>query len=125
MSRLRLLLPAFATLVCCFGTGTVTASAHNAAYIYVDGRCLQVGSLKDAPVVGPGAPQNALGELDLIYDPRNGVDLSDQYGARLAAIKGQSRLLQAIARCDLVRGSATALPSPSLAVRQHSRRTPR
>jgi hypothetical protein len=93
MSRLRLLLPAFATVVFCFGAGTVTASAHNAAHIYVDGRCLEVGSFKDAPLVGRGAPQDALGELDLIYDPRNGVDVSDQYGARLAAIKGQTPLL--------------------------------
>ena len=93
MSRLRLLLPAFATLVLCLGAGTVTASAHNAAHIDIDGRCLEVGSNKDAPLVGPGAPQDALGELDLIYDPRNGVDVSDQSGARLAAIKGNTRLL--------------------------------
>jgi hypothetical protein len=73
--------------------GAPTASAHNAGHIYLDGRCLEVGSSKDAPLVGQGAPQDALGELDLIYDPKNGVDLSDQYGARLAAIRGNTPIL--------------------------------
>jgi hypothetical protein len=73
--------------------GASTASAHNAGHIYLDGRCLEVGSSKDAPLVGQGAPQDALGELDLIYDPKNGVDLSDQYGARLAAIQGNTPIL--------------------------------
>lgn len=69
------------------------ASAHNAAHIYIDGRCLEVGSLKDAPLVGQGAPQNALGQLDKIYDPVNGIDVSDQYGARWAATRGNTPLL--------------------------------
>ena len=93
MSRFRLLLPALAIAITCLGPGAGAASAHNAAHIFIDGRCLEVGSSKDAPLVGPGAPQDALGELDLIYDPKNGVDVSDQYGARLAAIKGNTPLL--------------------------------
>ena len=92
MSRLRFVLPAVMIAVLSLATGGVSASAHNAAYILIDGRCLQVGSLKDAPLVGPGAPQDALGELDLIYDPKTGADLTDQYGARLAAIKGKTPL---------------------------------
>ena len=88
MRKLALL---FATLVA--AAGASTASAHNAGHIFIDGRCLEVGSNKDAPLVGQGAPQNALGELDLIFDPKNGVDLSDQYGARWAAIQGNTPIL--------------------------------
>jgi hypothetical protein len=73
--------------------GTSTASAHNAGHIFIDGRCLEVGSSKEAPLVGQGAPQNALGQLDLIYDPISGVDLTDQYGARWAAIQGNTPIL--------------------------------
>jgi hypothetical protein len=85
-----LALPAAAVMA---GTGVVPAFAHNAAHIYIDGRCLDVGSGKDAPYVGGGAPQTAGGQLDLIYDPKSGVDVSDQYGARLAAIEGSTPLL--------------------------------
>jgi hypothetical protein len=73
--------------------GAPSASAHNAGHIYIDGRCLEVGSSKEAPFVGQGAPQNALGQLDLIYDPVNGVDVTDQYGARWAAIQGNTPIL--------------------------------
>lgn len=62
------------------------AGAHNAAHIILpDGTCLEVGSNKDAPIVGAGNPNqspgsnNLDGQLDLI--PGNG----DQYGARFAA----------------------------------------
>ncbi len=70
------------------------AGAHNAAHIiFPDGTCLEVGSFKDAPIVGAGNPNqspgsdNEPGQLDLI--PGNG----DQYGARYAADQGNSRLL--------------------------------
>jgi hypothetical protein len=88
MRKLALL---FATLVA--AVGAASAPAHNAGHIFLDGRCLEVGSSKDAPFVGQGAPQNALGQLDLIYDPRNGVDVSDQYGARWAATRGNTPIL--------------------------------
>ena len=62
------------------------AGAHNAAHVFLpDGTCLNVGSNKDAPIVGAGNPNqspgsnNLPGQLDLI--PGNG----DQYGARYAA----------------------------------------
>jgi outer membrane protein W len=73
--------------------GATAAQAHNAGHIFIDGKCLEVGSSKEAPLVGPGAPQNAIGQLDLIYDPQNGVDVSDQYGARWAAIRGKTPIL--------------------------------
>ena len=46
-----------------------TALAHNAGHIFIGSRCVEVGSGKEAPFVGQGAPQNALGQLDLLYDP--------------------------------------------------------
>ena len=62
------------------------AGAHNAAHLILpDGSCREVGSNKDAPIVGAGNPNqspgsnNRPGQLDLI--PGNG----DQYGARWAA----------------------------------------
>ena len=62
------------------------AGAHNAAHLFLpDGSCHDVGSNKDAPIVGAGNPNqspgsnNPPGQLDLI--PGNG----DQYGARWAA----------------------------------------
>jgi hypothetical protein len=88
MRKLALLVAALVAAI-----GAVSASAHNAGHIYIDGRCLEVGSSKEAPLVGQGAPQNALGQLDLIYDPQNGVDVSDQYGARWAAIQGSTPIL--------------------------------
>jgi hypothetical protein len=48
---------------------------------------------QEAPFVGQGAPQNAHGQLDLIYDPQNGVDVTDQYGARWAEIPGNTPIL--------------------------------
>ena len=49
-----------------------------------DGTCVNVGSSKDAPIVGAGNPNqspgfNPAGQLDLIPGP------GDQYGARFAA----------------------------------------
>jgi hypothetical protein len=62
------------------------ASAHNAAHFFLpDGTCHEVGSNRDAPIVGAGNPNqspgsnNLPGQLDLI--PGDG----DQYGARYAA----------------------------------------
>jgi hypothetical protein len=57
------------------------ASAHNSGHIILsDGQCVNVGSLKEAPIVGDGNPQQLPnGQLDLI--PGSG----DQYGARFAA----------------------------------------
>jgi len=81
-----------ATLVATFAASP--ASAHNAGHVILrDGTCLNVGSFKDAPLVGQGAPQDALHELDLISDPKNGVDTSDQYGARYAADQGGTPIL--------------------------------
>ncbi len=70
------------------------ARAHNAGHVILaDGSCHNVGSLKEAPYVGAGNPnQTSTGQLDLIDDPRGGVDTSDQYGARFAATRGQSRV---------------------------------
>jgi hypothetical protein len=56
------------------------ASAHNAACVVLaDGTVINVGSNREAPIVGRGAPQLPNGQLDLIPGP------GDQYGARFAA----------------------------------------
>ena len=57
------------------------ASAHNAAHYFLpDGTCIDVGSNREAPIVGAGNPhQLPNGQLDLV--PGAG----DQYGARFAA----------------------------------------
>jgi hypothetical protein len=69
---------------------TVSAAfAHNAGCIVLpDASYQSVGSLKEAPVVGAGNPnQLSNGQLDLI--PGSG----DQYGARFAADQGNSAVL--------------------------------
>ena len=77
---------AVASAVITFALPVGIASAHNAAHLLLpDGSCHDVGSNKDAPIVGAGNPNqspgsnNLAGQLDLI--PGNG----DQYGARWAA----------------------------------------
>jgi len=68
-----------------FSLATGTAEAHNAGHLYLpDGTCRDVGSNKEAPIVGAANPNqspgyNLPGQLDLI--PGTG----DQYGARWAA----------------------------------------
>jgi hypothetical protein len=80
--------PALLAAVLVGAFGTSSASAHNAGHInFPDGRCLDVGSNKEAPIVAAPAPGNlATGQLDLI--PGSG----DQYGARFAATRGNSRV---------------------------------
>lgn len=68
--------------------GASSAWAHNAAHVtFPDGTCLEVGSNKEAPVVGEPAPgELSTGQLDLI------AGSGDQYGARFAATRGNSRI---------------------------------
>lgn len=68
------------------------ASAHNAGHIFTpDGRCQNVGSLKESPDVSDSNPNlnttSDPGQLDLL--PGTG----DQYGARFAATRGNSAVL--------------------------------
>jgi hypothetical protein len=69
--------------------GAPSASAHNAGHIVLpDGRCLEVGSNKEAPIVaGPAPGDLPSGQLDLIAGP------GDQYGARFAATQGNTPIL--------------------------------
>ncbi len=82
-------LPYFgAAVVCALALGTPPASAHNAGCVQTgNGAVVSVGSNKEAPVVSSHNP-NSLpnGQLDLL--PGSG----DQYGARFAAVQGQSRV---------------------------------
>jgi len=88
----RLLLAVMVALL--FSAAVVSlASAHNAGHIILpSGQCLNVGSLKDAPLVPAANPnRNDLGQLDLIDGPS--PDTGDQYGARFAAIQGSTPIL--------------------------------
>ncbi len=72
---------------------TSAALAHNAGHIILpSGECLDAGSLKQSPLVPAANPnRNDLGQLDLIRDA--GVDTRDQYGARFAAVQGNTPIL--------------------------------
>jgi hypothetical protein len=68
------------------------ASAHNAGHVILpDGTCVDVGSFKDGPFVPEQNPNRNTttdpGRLDLIPGP------GDQYGARYAAVQGNSAVL--------------------------------
>lgn len=82
-----------ATLAAAAGLTAASAFAHNAGHVILpDGTCVNVGSGKDAPLVGQGAPQTVNGALDL--EPNQGThDTSDQYGTRYAADQGNSAIL--------------------------------
>jgi hypothetical protein len=62
-------------------TSSVTF-AHNAGHFFLNGRCINLGSLKPGPFVGPNKEQ-----LDLIEGP------GDQFGVRYAADKGLTPVL--------------------------------
>ena len=79
MSRFRsTLLGSAAALALALGS-VGGAAAHNAAHLYLpDGTCRDVGSLKEAPYVGP---QGEKVQLDLVPETVG----KDEYGARYAA----------------------------------------
>ena len=81
---IALLIGLFVTLM-----SVTVASAHNSGHIILpDGQCVNVGSLKEAPIVGDKNPHQLPNrQLDLI--PGSG----DQYGARFAAEQGNSAVL--------------------------------
>lgn len=89
MRKFSLLSGMFAGLLLA-ALGAGTASAHNAGEVVTPtGRCVTVGSVKDAPTVGSGAPKTTSGgQLDLYKDPVNGSDTSDQFGTSYVAAKG-------------------------------------
>jgi hypothetical protein len=79
MTRFRsTLLGGSAALVLTLG-GAAGAAAHNAAHLILpDGTCREVGSIKEAPWVGP---QGEKVQLDLVPETVG----KDEYGARYAA----------------------------------------
>lgn len=66
---------------------TGAAQAHNAGHFYLpDGSCHEVGSFRDAPLVGPDRTQ-----LDLI--PETPTVPYDEYGTSFAAFQGATPIL--------------------------------
>lgn len=64
-----------------------TAGAHNAGHFFLpDGTCHEIGSFKEAPLVGPDRTP-----LDLI--PETPTIPFDEYGASFAAFQGQTPIL--------------------------------
>ena len=65
------------------------ASAHNAGHFWLpDGSCHQVGSFKDAPMVGPA---DAKSQLDLVPETSNPP--FDEYGASFVGYQGNTPIL--------------------------------
>jgi hypothetical protein len=59
----------------------VLAAAHNAGHLFLpDGTCLQVGSFREAPIVGPDGVQ-----LDLVPETPQ-----DEYGVSFVGKSGQT-----------------------------------
>jgi hypothetical protein len=62
------------------------AGAHNAGHLFLpDGSCHEIGSFKDAPLIGPNADKT---QLDLI--PATPNPPFDEYGASYAAFQGNT-----------------------------------
>jgi hypothetical protein len=65
------------------------ASAHNAGHFWLpDGSCQQVGSFKDAPMVGPAGAKS---QLDLVPETSNPP--FDEYGTSFVGYHGQTPIL--------------------------------
>jgi hypothetical protein len=79
MKRLRSTLLGTAAVVTLAVAGPAGVAAHNAAHLILpDGTCREVGSIKEAPWVGP---QGEKVQLDLVPETVG----KDEYGARYAA----------------------------------------
>lgn len=75
---------AVAAVACACFVSALPAGAHNAGHFLLpDGTCHEVGSLREAPLVGPdGTP------LDLIP-----ATPQDEYGTSFAAFRGATPIL--------------------------------
>ena len=54
MHKVKVLLAALSMAGLATGVGVSPVLAHNAAHMYINGNCLEVGSDKSAPFVGQG-----------------------------------------------------------------------
>jgi hypothetical protein len=90
MSRSKLWRAAFAAALAATAlTLPLTAGAHNAGhFVLPDGTCHEIGSLKDAPLIGPEGDKT---QLDLIPETPNPP--FDEYGASYAAFQGNTPIL--------------------------------
>jgi hypothetical protein len=88
------------------------ATAHNAGHIFFpDGRCLEVGSFRDAPLVGPDGTQ-----LDLV--PQTPNPPRDEYGVSFVGYWGRTPILPG--PCP----AASAPPGSEMMAAGASRATP-
>ena len=84
------------------------ARAHNVGHVFLpDGACLEVGSIKEAPLVGKDRTQ-----LDLV--PGTANPPRDEYGTSFVGFWGNTPILPG--RCPVVAATATSA-SPASASR--------
>ena len=84
----------------------VVAAAHNVGHVFLpDGECLEVGSVKEAPLVGKDRTQ-----LDLV--PGTANPPRDEYGTSFVGYWGNTPILPG--RCPVVTGTASSV-SPAVA----------
>jgi hypothetical protein len=77
----------------------VVANAHNLGHIFLpDGTCQEVGSAKDAPLVGQDRSQ-----LDLV--PQTPNPPRDEYGTSFVGFWGQTPIFPG--RCPIVTGTSS------------------
>jgi hypothetical protein len=79
------------------------ASAHNLGHVFLpDGTCLEVGSAREAPLVGQDRTQ-----LDLV--PGTANPPRDEYGTSFVGYWGNTPILPG--RCPVVAATASSVPA--------------
>jgi hypothetical protein len=83
------------------------AAAHNVGHVFLpDGACLEVGSVKEAPLVGPDGTQ-----LDLV--PGTANPPRDEYGTSFVGYWGNTPILPG--RCPVVTATSAGPATTSVA----------
>ena len=88
------------------------AAAHNVGHVYrPDGTCLEIGSVKEAPLVGQDRTQ-----LDLV--PGTANPPRDEYGTSFVGYWGNTPILPG--RCPVATGTASSVSSAGGSARASS-----
>jgi len=88
------------------------AAAHNVGHVFLpDGACLEVGSVKEAPLVGKDRTQ-----LDLV--PGTANPPRDEYGTSFVGYWGNTPILPG--RCPVATGTASSVSPASASARSSS-----
>jgi hypothetical protein len=82
----------------------MVVSAHNVGHFVLNGSCLQVGSAKEAPLVGPDGTQ-----LDLVPETANPP--RDEYGTSFVGFHGNTRILPGLCPATVSEIDTAAVPA--------------